>query len=83
MDPPSTTQVKVGLAPLGVLLLLFLAGVAIIAVTVLRRKAIERPLYLGLIVFGAAVMVAAVGLSLMAPWVEVVTRFSSGSSESE
>jgi len=74
------TLMTMSFAPLGPLLLVFVAGLVIAAVTVIRRRSIERPLYLGLLVFAAAMMVSAAGLSLMAPWVDVVTKFSSGSS---
>jgi hypothetical protein len=79
MDGPVTTATDFSFSPIGVLLLALLVGVALLAVALLVRKKVTKPLYKGLLVFGIAAIFAAVALSLLFPLVDVVAvRSSSG-----
>jgi hypothetical protein len=80
MDGTSATATRVISAPALVLVLVFLGGLVLLGVSILQRKKMERPLFLGLVVFSVAVMVSVAAMSWTLPWVEVVTKYSSGES---
>jgi peptidoglycan/LPS O-acetylase OafA/YrhL len=81
MDGTSATTTRVISAPTLVMALVFLGGVVLLGVSILQRKKMERPLFLGLVVFSVAMLVSAAAMSWTVPWVDVVTKYSSGESE--
>jgi hypothetical protein len=84
VDGPVITATNFSFSPIGVMLLAFLVGVALLGVVLLVRQKVTKPLYKGLLIFGIAAIVMAVGVSLLFPLVDVVTvQTSSGQDSAE
>ena len=81
MDGTNATTTRVISVPTLVMALVFLGGVVLLGVTILQRKRMERPLFLSLLVFSVAMLVSAAAISWIVPWVDVVSKYSSGEAE--